>query len=98
MALLESSNFRASPGKLVMGLVTVNSEGRQLSFYKATLRNMVKWSPLFFSVKVIFIWFFIIGVSVWLTWTTIYDWLVKSDVVCRPSYFKMRYRSHDRIY
>jgi len=41
-ALAESSAFRATPGKLVIGLKVTTHEGRRVSFLRATLRHFAK--------------------------------------------------------
>jgi uncharacterized RDD family membrane protein YckC len=40
--LFECSRFRATPGKLVCGLIVVDLEGNRISFWRATARHFAK--------------------------------------------------------
>ncbi|MCW8966455.1 MAG: RDD family protein [Candidatus Pacearchaeota archaeon] len=101
VSLLESSNFRASPGKMIMGLVTVAKDGGRLSLKGALVRNVVKWLPLFLPVIVfrgvyfmeylLAIWVLINVFTTWLYWYALHDKLVKTYVACRPKYFELRH-------
>ncbi len=107
-ATLESSNVRASPGKLLVGLVTVNNEGKKLSFKRSLVRNMIKWLPFFLSPICYFVfrvdtsniagfWFILTCLTVFLGWFTLHDWLTGSTINRRPSFYKLHHDSHDII-
>ena len=55
--LFESSRFRATPGKLVCGLVVVDDEGRQIGFARSLGRNLGK----FVSAAILMIGFLMAG-------------------------------------
>ena len=105
---LESSNYRASPGKLFVGLVTVNNDGKKLSFKKSLVRNMIKWLPFFLPIicDLIFkldtsnisgFWFALTCLTVFLGWFTLHDFFAGSTINCRPSFYKLHHDSHDVI-
>ncbi|MBY0547436.1 MAG: RDD family protein [Candidatus Obscuribacterales bacterium] len=41
-AVFESSPLQATPGKLTLGLIVTDSEGRRLTFWRALARNFLK--------------------------------------------------------
>jgi uncharacterized RDD family membrane protein YckC len=108
-AALESSNFRASPGKLLVGLVSVNNEGMKLSFTRSLVRNLIKWLPFFITPISYFIfrveifnnmagfWFILTCVTVFFGWFTAHDWFIDSTVNRRPSLLKPYHNAHDII-
>ncbi|MGE5417185.1 MAG: tetratricopeptide repeat protein [Acidobacteriota bacterium] len=42
-AFCESSSWRGTPGKMIMGLVVTDSEGRKISFWRASARYFLSW-------------------------------------------------------
>ncbi len=107
-ATLDSSNFRASPGKLLVGLVTVNNHGKKLSFKRSLVRNIIKWLPFFItpisslilSVDISNLagfWFVLTCLTVFLGWFTLHDWLTGSTISRRPSFYILHHDSHDII-
>lgn len=45
-ALFESGRWRATPGKLALGMRVVDDDGGRLSFRRAWLRAMLNWAPI----------------------------------------------------
>jgi uncharacterized RDD family membrane protein YckC len=97
---MESSKIRATPGKLLLGLVSVDLQGMQLSLSKGILRNLIKWLPFLIPSFLIFgssgdsfakIWFMINGIVVWLSWSSIQDRIINTAVISRPSYLNFYY-------
>ena len=76
-AFFESSKYRATPGKLAMGLVVVDEQGRRLSLQRALLRAIGKLA----SLTLFFLGFLMAG------WTArkqaLHDFFVESLVMKR---------------
>jgi len=97
---MESTKIRATPGKLLLGLVSVDLHGMQLKLSKGIYRNLLKWLPLFIPTLLLLgfsretfvnIWFLINGIVVWLGWSSIQDKFIGTAVISRPSYFTFYY-------
>lgn len=78
-AALESSKLRATPGKLICGLVVIRNDGERLSFLTALKRNSIKYSMNLYGLIPLFS-------KGWAADAAIHDFLSGSSVVSKAEY------------